>query len=464
MEIKRWMKQGAGSLLLTMTVILCTILLYAILERRHWRWDFTAHQEFSLSEQTRKVLAGLDRKVRVVAFFRRQGDSLDDVFIRRKVDDVLREYAARSSKIEYQMVDPDVQVELAVQDAITTDGTIVFQSEKSRKEIYQSQLFDYSQMEEKALPLFAGEGLFTNALLKVTKEKQEKVCLLEGHGERPANDRSPAGFSQLQEYLTKNNEQVQVFNLLTEEALPCDLLVIGGPSRSLADPEDTKIRDWFEKNGHLLLMLEPNGRSESPLPKTLKLLAVDPQNDVVFDPERHFVLGPHFPSPLLKPHKITDPLVGVSPVFSTARSLSFKEEAEKFTTQELLTTSPKAWGETDLSGVEAQFNEKKDFKGPLTLAVTVERDHHPAAVIVGDADFASNGLIQAPGNLDLFLNMVGWLLGDEGQISIRPKTPEFRNLSMTPGKARFIAIFSQFVYPLAVFLAGGLYWFRRRRA
>ena len=82
--------------------------------------------------------------------------------------------------------------------------------------------------------------------------------------------------------------------------------------------------------------------------------------------------------------------------------------------------------------------------------------------MVGDADVISNALIQAPGNLDLSLNMVGWLVGDKDQVTIRPRSQRFRNLTLTKGKARFISFFTQFVYPLVVLVVGGLFWFRRR--
>ena len=42
-------------------------------------------------------------------------------------------------------------------------------------------------------------------------------------------------------------------------------------------------------------------------------------------------------------------------------------------------------------------------------------------VVVGDSDFASNGVLGIQGNRDLFMNMVGWLSQQENLISIRPK-------------------------------------------
>ncbi len=466
---RRKFRYGAKALILTAVVLAVSALIYGFLERRHLRWDWTHNRDFSLSDQTKKVLAGLEKDVQVIAFFG-PGEDLDDVFIRRRVDDTLKEYAARSPHLHYEMVAPDTAIEKAVQYQVKSDGTIVFQSGQNRKEVYKSSLFDYSQTEEKTLPDFVGEGHFTNAILKVSQERQKVVCLLGGHGERRTNDSSPPGLSQLKDYLAKNNYETREISMVTDPKAPegCHILLLAGPVKPLPPPEDTRVLQWIRNGGRLLLLAEPV--AANPLPLTLRDLRVELQNDLVLDPKRHFLLGPHYPSPILSSHPITRDLQTLNPILSTARSLAHPTTGGPVEIVPLMTTSPEAWGETDFSGTEPRFNAGTDHKGPLDLAVAVSKpasddsNHQPLAVIVGDADLASNGLIHAPGNLDLVLNLFGWLSGTEEQISIRPKTPEFRNIALTEGRARFIAIFSQIVYPFCVLMAGGIYWFKRRRA
>lgn len=458
MKIKRQWKYGINALAFTLAMIVVVTTLYSILERRHWRLDFTAGQEFSLSDQTTKVLKNLKQEVTILAFFKK-GEDQDGVFIRRKVGDILNEYAARSPRIHYRMIDPDIEVEAAVKNQISTDGTTLFQSEGKKKEIYKSQLFDFSKMSEKALPYFIGEGLFTNAVLKVTQEKAKTVCYLTGHGERKLEDVSPEGLSYAGESFPKNNYEIRPISLITTPKIPedCVFLMMAGPQKQIPQAEDNMIQDWLKANKPLFLLLDPT--SQNPLSETLGFLKIELYPDVVFDPQRHFVLGPHYPAPILAPHEITKNLEQTNPILYTARSLGVREDEE---THPLMTTSSEAWGEMDLSR-EAKFTTGQDRKGPLTLGVIVEtKEKSPLALVVGDADFASNGLIQAPGNLDLFLNMVGWLAGDKEQIAIRPKTPELKTISLTAGRARFIAYFSQFIYPLLVLFGSGYYWYRRR--
>lgn len=461
MEVKnlanqRRLRYGARAILLTTSVILASLLLYGVIEKKHLRWDTTANREFTLSEQTLKVLNDLSPEVKIRAFFR-NGSDPDEIFIRRKVNDVLKEYAARSSKIDYQLIDPDREVAAVTQYHVTMAGTVVFQSGKNRKEVYQSQLFDYSRMSEATLPEFAGEGLFTNALLKVTRAKSPVVCFLEGHGERGLADTEATGFSSAHDFLAKNNYEVRHFSFVTEKKIPpCDLLMVAGPHQKITELEDRTIQHWVSK-GHPLLLLG-EAMEEAPLPATLAALQLKWDDDLVLDPKRHFLLGPHYPAPILSDHEITKGLKEMNPIFSLARSLTVLKEAQ---VTPLLTTTDEAWGETNLQEGSEPKLEGNDLKGPLLLGVGIETEK-PLAVVVGDTDFASNGLIQSPGNLDLFLNMVGWLVGEKDQVVIRPKRPEFRTLSLTGGYAKLIAYFTQLGYPLLVLGMGGTYWLRRR--
>ncbi|MBI4196205.1 MAG: GldG family protein [Deltaproteobacteria bacterium] len=462
---KRRFYYGTNAVVLTIAVLAIAVVTYGIVDRLHLRWDLTANRDFSLSEQTEKILKNLDQEVKILAFFRR-GEDLDDLFIRRRIDDLLKEYSSRSSKISYRLVDPDLEIELAVQYNITTDGTIVFLSGKNRKEIYKSALFDYSQASEKSLPAFVGEGLFTNALLKVKEKNAAVVCFLEGHEERSLKETTPAGFSQIGDYLKKNNYDVKTLNLVTEQKVPkdCSLLVIAGPQKNIASAEEEVVNNYLAKSRPLLLLGDPL----TPATPTgvLEKLGLAWNNDLVLDPERHFLLGPHYPAPILSDHKITQGLQEMNPILSLARSLQIikKEEKGPQVVETLLTSTDEAWGETNLQeGSEPRFDKVSDARGPLTLGVAVKRDEKPLAIVVGDSNFAANELIQAPGNLDLFLNMVGWLVGDEEKVAIRPKTPEFRNINLTPAKVVFIQYFTQAGYPLLVLATGGIYWWRRKR-
>jgi ABC-type uncharacterized transport system involved in gliding motility auxiliary subunit len=74
----------------------------------------------------------------------------------------------------------------------------------------------------------------------------------------------------------------------------------------------------------------------------------------------------------------------------------------------------------------------------------------------------ANNIIRFNGNRDLFLNMMNWLSSDEDLISIRPKEPEDRRISLNQRQMKVIFYSSVLAIPLLV-VAGGLWvWWRRR--
>ena len=74
---------------------------------------------------------------------------------------------------------------------------------------------------------------------------------------------------------------------------------------------------------------------------------------------------------------------------------------------------------------------------------------------MGDSDFASDVYVgQAPGNMDFFLNIVSWLAEEEDLISVRPKEPENRSLTMTMRQQKLTLFFLIILLPIAAVRMG----------
>src|SRR5208283_5063633 len=83
-------------------------------------------------------------------------------------------------------------------------------------------------------------------------------------------------------------------------------------------------------------------------------------------------------------------------------------------------------------------------------------------VVVGNSAWASNQALGFSGNRNLLLNMVNWLSSDEDLISIRPKQPEDRRITMTRAQQNLVLLTSQFALPLVVVILGVGVWWKRR--
>jgi ABC-type uncharacterized transport system involved in gliding motility auxiliary subunit len=436
--------------------------------RYNKRWDLTAARQFSLSDQTKKVLHDLKEPVKVRVFAR------SDDFQRYR--DRLDEYTYQSKQISTEYIDPEKKPGMAQQLGVTTLGTVVF---------------EYKGRNEKATS--DGEQELTNALIKVIQGRQPKVYFTQGHGEKDTAGADRGGYSAIATGLTSSNFIVDKVVLAQQGAVPddADILIIAGPKNDFLAPEIDAVKAYLAKGGKVLLMLDPVLKADQPQPAALQALAkewgIDAGNDIVLDISgMGRLLGTDESVPVAAsypPHAISENF-NLMTAYPLARSMTPVEGGVNgHTAQKLVETSRNSWGETNLKGLSTQPAklDDDDKKGPVSLAAavsapaTVTPPKPPAAkegetpkpaetrfVAIGDSDFASNAAIRITGNQDLFLNTVNWLAQQENLIAIRPRDPEDRRITLTADNERVIFYLTVLIVPGLILLAGVQTWWRRR--
>jgi ABC-type uncharacterized transport system involved in gliding motility auxiliary subunit len=133
----------------------------------------------------------------------------------------------------------------------------------------------------------------------------------------------------------------------------------------------------------------------------------------------------------------------------------------------LLEVAPRGWIESgDLNG-RIVFDEKADTPGPVTIAVALERlreEKNQRVVAVGSGHFLANTYLGNGGNLDLGINLVNWLTGDDRLITIQPRHAADASLTLSRGWLTTLVALFLIALPLAFLAAGSLIWWRRRSA
>lgn len=438
--------------------------------RHNTRWDLTAAAQYTLSEQTKKVLQSLEKPVRITVFARTE----DFERFRNRLDQY--QYESRQLQIEY--VDPEKRPALADKLKESGLGTVIFE--------YDGRVQRVTSAEEQDL---------TNGLIKVVQGEQHKVYFLQGHGEKDTNGSDGRGYSAISQALGSDNFTSDRLVLLQQE-MPADakVIVIAGPASDLLQPEVDRLRAYLAKGGKLLVLIDPPQNVEAaPLTNLSALLgewAIRVGNDAVLDPMSR-LRGAEADVPVAAPpypyHEITSTFRMLT-AYPYARSVKPAEgSASGPTPSTFIQSGPSSWAETDLKTLttrgEAQPNpDAGDTKGPISLAVAVsapasEGTPPPAdtpnsdpppdkpetrLVVVGDSDFAANAFLNIPGNRDMFLNIVNWLAQQENLIAVRPRDPEDRRITVSAGQDRLIFWFTVLIMPGLILLAGVHAWWRRR--
>jgi ABC-type uncharacterized transport system involved in gliding motility auxiliary subunit len=322
------------------------------------------------------------------------------------------------------------------------------------------------------------EGI-TGALIRDLKGGARTVCFVTGSGEHQIGNRDPEGLSRFKDLLSKDDYQSKPINLLEKAEVPgdCTALAVAGPTRNYQQPEVDAIKRYVENGGRAFFMLDPPlkvGRSEiadnDVLLNVLQSWGVTLQKDLILDLNPIGQVAGLGPQVALVTSYSSQPIVsnmrGMATGFPLARSLQVKN-TDKTTVQKLFDSSNSSLATGKLSSPTVDFKDPGNQKGPLTIAAagtynTGRQNLQGRFVVVGSSSWAANQFVEWNGNSDLALNAVNWLSSDEDLISIRPKPPEDRRITMTRAQLSLVRLTSQFTLPLAVVVIGISVWWKRR--
>lgn len=455
------------------------------------RWDLTRNKRFSLSDQTKKVLAELKDDVQLVYFqnFLAPGSL-------QQAKDRIREYQILSPHLKADFVDARQEPLKARKYEVTAIPTLVLVRGDKQEKISSDNEQD-----------------ITNALIKVTRAGKKTVCFAEGEGERNPDEGGETGYSSVKGLLEKQNYATKKVRLVGLEKVPadCKVLVVAGPKKDPAPVVIDLIRAYVKGGGHAFVMIEPDYEKDSypNLAGLLKEWNLEAGKGVVIDLYGRLArLNEVAPiGHATGYHEIVRDLTGTYyEAFYLARPLKAGTgTVAGVVAQDLISTTPQAelegqvvtWSQADLKADgKLSFDPKKDVKGPLTLAAvaTIKPQPSPSpvappspaagaspapspspspepekkepegrVVAVGDSDFATNSFLNnAPGNMDFFMNSVAWLSEDADLIAIRPRDAEDQRMRLTSFQRRNVWLLGLVVLPGASIVAGIVVWWRRR--
>lgn len=450
----RQTKYAAYAAVYLIVVITAVVIANMLADRYNKSYDATANKRYSLSEQTAKIVKGLKEPATITYFD--QGTRF------QHAKDLLDEYSNLSPKVHVDFVDPDKSPEKAKEAGIKDYGTALVQI-GDRKEQAKG---------------ITEEGI-TGAIIRDLKNTTRTVCFVAGSGEHQIEDSDRSGYSRFKDLLAKDNYQAKSIDLLQKADVPsdCTSLVVAGPTHDYQQPEVDAIKKYVENGGRAMFMLDPPlklGRSDiadnDALTSLLQSWGVTLDKDLILDlnPIGQILgVGPQVALVrTYESHAIVNELKGTATGFPLARSLDVKN-GDKTSVQKLFDSSDTSLATNNLSSPRVDPNDPKNRKGPLTLAAagtynTGKQDEQGRFVVVGSSSWAENSFINFNGNSDLALNSLDWLSSDEDLISIRPKEPEDRRITMTQSQLVLVRSTSQFLLPLIVIVAGVSVWWKRR--
>jgi len=440
------------TLLMGLEVIFLLVIVVSVetfFTRANHRFDLTPEKKYSLSEITTQVLRSLTQPVQATLFYRR-GD-------REKYDELLGLMARESSFFTYQLFDLDRAPGLAQRYGVTAYGATVVETADNRV----------------SLPL-ADEERMLNAFLRVS-QSEKTIYFLVGHGENdPVDAEERTGYGVLRKVLETENYRVRPLPLGQVRAVPrdADLIIISGPKDELAPEELKALSTYFTAGGNALFMLDPYTVPD--LSHYLAQFGFVLQDDVVVDDQNQVAGGePLMPMISDFSREVFPRQLRGEPMLPVVRSVHVQDgKASAFAF-----SSEKSWALKNRERAERNelaFKAGEDEQGPLPVAAVaaVGKDKAGKIVVMGDSDFVDNMYARVPGNVDLFMNTVGWMLGRQELVALgrTPNVPSAKRVStpkqslyLTASQSRTFFWLMVVVEPALVFLVGMVVFARRRK-
>src|SRR6184192_723515 len=469
-------------------VLFLAAMVNAIAFKHYARWDFSRDQKYALSDKTKRFLGTLKGKMRITVFFPPTTPITTDV------QNLLTEYQyAGKGKVDIEHIDPERNLSRAKElfdkyKVVTDESLLVLDYDGRNKTVKASEMADIDQSgmalgEGPRVAAFKGEQAITGAMIELVEGKKKTLGYVAGHKE-PALSEATSPITVLKTFIENENIKFQELNLLDLPAIPGDVnaVVIIGPQYDFSDREMKLLRDFWDKQGRILLLLDPAA-------KTPKLRGFLNELGVKVNDDRLMVFLRTGIEELALTRDVQARFVGDSPAtkrlgdvralfLGGTSSLTLEPDrvrTSKIRVEPLIQAEKGYFAETDYNTdnqVKLQADAKQSSNVPLTIGASVEKGgsadqrvqvNSSRLVVVSNGSFVQdNAITQDQQGLDFISGSVNWLLSREQLIGIAPKVSKPLTFSLNDEALRRLRWIVLVFIPLVPAVVGTMVWWQRR--
>jgi len=463
------------------------------------RWDLSRDQKFALSDKTKRFLKSIPAKARITVFF------LPNDPISMDVQGMLTEFQyAGKGKLDVENINlernPTRAKELLNKyKVVTGEDLLIIDYDGRNKTVKASEMADIDPGnpmfgDPPKVQAFKGEQAVTSALMELVEGKKNTLGYVVGHKEPsiadapPPNSMAPetktSPIRVLKTFIENENVKFQELNLFEVGAIPAEFktIMIAGPQYDFSEREMKLLRDFWEQQGRILLLLDPAAKTPN-LNAFLFELGVKANDDRLLAWAKtgiqEVALVRDVQAVFLAESPITKRLAEARGIFPGGTSSLVLEpdrvRAANIRLQPLVRAEKGYWSEADYNSEDqAKFQADALRNGDAlhTIAVSIEKggsgDERVQAnssrmVLVSNAMFIDDTSIrQDQQPLDFVSGCVNWLLNREQLIGIAPKVPQTLTFSIDEnalGNLRWLVLL---LLPLIPGLLGVVVWWQRR--
>lgn len=459
-------KNGALASALTAAVLAAVVLVNLLvgkLPTRFTQFDLSQNGLYSIGEDTKQLLAGLQEDV-TFYYLAQTGQEQQNLVA------FLDRYAGETKHVRWEQKDPALCPTFAQQYGAQSagEGSIIVVSGERSKVIDAGELYQYDYSSyyttSSVEMLFDGEQQLTSAVSYVTSDALPVVYQLTGHGEASLS-------ATLESALNAQNIELRSLALVSTDEVPDDAaaLLLAGPTVDYTDDDLAMLRAYLEQGGNLLVFTDASVST----PKLDGLLAeyglARTPGLVVEGDSGHYARGyDYYLLPDVAYHDATQAVQELYVLLPMAQAIEVTD-AEGVSVTKLLNTSNAAYNKAAGYDMTTTAKEDGDADGPFALAAaavkTLENDAESKVIWVGNLNMLDQGIDSqvAGGNSQFVLGCATWLCGRDAGVLIAAKSLSGDRLVVNAGQAALWGNLTTIVLPVLCLGAGAAITIKRRR-
>src|SRR5262245_55794671 len=254
---------GLSVVVQIVAILVLAVVVNAFAFKYYKRWDFSRDQKYALSDKTKRFLDSLKGKLRITVFFS------PNTPITADVQNLLTEYQyAGKGKIDVEQIDPERNLSRAKElfdkyKVVTDESLLVLDYDGRNKTVKASEMADVDQSgmafsEGPRVAAFKGEQAITSAMIDLVEGKKKTLGYITGHKEASLSA-TTSPITLLKTFIENENIKFQELNLLDQPAIPTEVnaVMIVGPQYDFSDREMQVLRDFWDKQGRILVFVDP---------------------------------------------------------------------------------------------------------------------------------------------------------------------------------------------------------------
>jgi ABC-type uncharacterized transport system involved in gliding motility auxiliary subunit len=420
--------------------------------------DMTQANRSVLTKGSIEILEQMSGPINLTIFATNDDANNGNTF-RQGIINFIAKYQRSKDDIKIKFINPVEEPKLAQDMGVRVDGEVVV---------------EYNKRTEHITPPFAEQDL-TNLFVRLSRTNNKPVMYLDGHGEKNLRGLKNYDLGEFGKQLEKKGLKFSNPDLTVLDRVPDEgaMLVIASPKVDVTKVEANKILTYLNSGGNLLWLLDDNNLRG--LDKVAAYLGVTISDSKVIDPSSLQYGASENVSFALAygDHPITNNFM-LRTQYLNAHEVIAKGTFENgWEVSNLIDVAPNGWVSSKKKDQDKQltYDSKFDKKGPINIAVALKRTYEKKGqrvIVVGNSSFLSNNLITSGGNLDLGVNIMNWLAGDDRLITIQPMPLKDINVVIPEDSRSFMiawTVFHAFQYfiPIGLFIYGFWQWHRRRK-